>query len=154
MLRSLALLALALLVAAPALAKRRSKSQPPAETADGGLATPGSQPPGESASDEASIQVVIRHMNGEKETFRTELDSMDLIFDPTGNLDTIHLILLTNGEKDTHRWYQFKNLAAFSYRFLNLSGKGKVRLQMLQPVHLKEGSKGEELPPIGSKDYR
>jgi hypothetical protein len=91
-------------------------------------------------------------MNGDKETFSKNLDSMDLIFDPAGKLLTVHLILLTNGEKDTHYWYQVQNLASFSYRFLNLAGKGKVRVKMLKAFDPADSAL-QPPPPVQLKDY-
>ena len=93
----------------------------------------------------------MRQLNGDKEVYSRDVDSMDLVFDPSGKLSQIHLILITNGEKDTHRWYMADNLASFSYRFLNVAGKGKVRLRIVQPRGKDIGS---DIPPVQSKDYR
>ena len=107
--------------------------------------------------EESNIVVTIRHMNGEKETFSKEVDSMDLVFEPTGRLNAVHLILMTHGEKDTHRWYLLQNLAAFSYRFLSVAGKGKVRLRVTQPVQQADDKSAEGIPKVPAiieKDFR
>ena len=94
-------------------------------------------------------------MNGEVEHFSKSLDSMDLIFEPGGKLATVHLILITGTEKDAHRWYTVQNLAYFSYRFLNLAGKGKVRLKVLQPFERdKDEAAPQPMPAIAPRDYR
>jgi hypothetical protein len=94
--------------------------------------------------DSTSVIVTIRHLNGEREYFGSNLDSMDLIFDKTGRLDSIHMILLTKGEKDTHRWYLMQNLASFDYRFVNVAGKGKVRMRQLQTIKEPSESKASK----------
>jgi hypothetical protein len=102
-----------------------------------------------------SVVVTVRYLNGEKEVFSNDLDSMDLIFEPSGKLAMIHLVLFTGTERDTHRYFLVQNLASFNYRFLNVSGKGKVRLKVMQPF---DKSKAEtatpDLPAVVPNDYR
>ena len=136
-----------LLLCVPALAKPKaaSTSTPP---------PPVAEKPAKPAEDDANIVITLRHMNGEKEVYSREVDSMDLIFDPIGKLTQLHLTLITNGEKDTHRWYSVANLASFSYRFINVAGKGKVRLQVLQSIDADKSDTHPSLPAILPKDYR
>jgi hypothetical protein len=106
------------------------------------------------AEEATSIVVTIRHINGDREKFDKNVDSMDLIFDPSGRLDAVHLVLLTNGEKDTHRWYLMQNLASLDYRFLSVAGKGKVRIRPLQPIKADGKGLSPEYPAINERDYR
>ncbi|MEI7704117.1 MAG: hypothetical protein WCK73_05925 [Deltaproteobacteria bacterium] len=106
-----------------------------------------------------SIVVKLRYQNGEREEYRSELDTMDIVFDDSGHPTLIHLVLFTGPEKDTHKWIPFSGLSSFAYRFCNVSGKGKVRLSVFQPF-FREGTapKGEqgrpEMPAVTPKDYR
>jgi len=119
--------------------------------------------PAQECDAQTSIVVKVRYPNGDREEYRRELDSMELVFDETGRLSLIHLVLFSGPEKDTHKWLQFQNLSNFAYRFCNVSGKGKVRLSVLQPFYreggapVQEQGKGlsaPELPPVTPKDYR
>ena len=116
---------------------------------------PPTPPPEIKVDEDASIIVTLRHLNGEVEHFSRSLDSMDLIFEPSGKLAMVHLILITASEKDAHRWYQVSNLAYFSYRFLNLAGRGKVRLKLQTPFSPdKEDSAANSMPALSPRDYR
>lgn len=116
---------------------------------------PPTPPPEIKVDEDASIIVTLRHLNGEVEHFSRSLDSMDLVFEPSGKLAVVHLILITGTEKDAHRWYQVQNLAYFSYRFLNLAGRGKVRLKLQQPFTPdKDDAPANVMPVLAPRDYR
>jgi hypothetical protein len=141
----------------PAPAAKKAEPPPSGQSWDTpAFATPPTPPPEIKVDEDASIIVTLRHLNGEVEHFSRSLDSMDLIFEPNGKMTMVHLILITGTEKDAHRWYQVQNLAYFSYRFLNLAGKGKVRLKMLAPFtpDKDDSTPQNALPSLSARDYR
>ncbi|HKA92061.1 MAG TPA: hypothetical protein VKE22_30565 [Haliangiales bacterium] len=134
---------------AGAQAAKKKKEPAPAETA----------PAAPVVDERTSMVVTVRHLNGEKEVFSSDVDSMDLIFDSTGKLTMIHLVLFsvsgTERERDTHRFFLVQNLASFNYQFRNVSGKGKVRLKVMQPFEKSKAETGTpEIPAVVPNDYR
>lgn len=78
------------------------------------------------------IEVTVRHASGAVEVFGKEVASMDIIVDNTGRIQMVHLVLVGGAEKDTHVWYNYANLTALKYRFLHITGKGKVQIKQIQ----------------------
>lgn len=111
---------------------------------------PAVAPPDEAAG-AAPLIVNVRHMNGDRETLVLGIDSVDLIFDGSGQLVMVHIVLLSDGKPDTHRWLPMQNLASFSYRILNRSGQSKVRLRTLQPL---DKTHADGVAPSTANDYR
>jgi hypothetical protein len=153
--RSLFLIA-ALAVAAPHAAA-------PPKQAPAKPATEASPAPSECDA-KTSIVVKLRYSNGEREEYRQDLDTMEIVFDESGHPSLIHLVLFGGHEreKDTHKWIPFGSLSSFAYRFCNISGKGRVRLSLFQPFVLEGRAPPQkadqppppELPGIQPKDYR
>jgi hypothetical protein len=121
-----------------------------------------SQPSGDAAGvDEvtpptADLEVTLTHVSGQVESFRDELVRMDLIVDPAGRLDQVHLITKTGAEADTHIWYSVGNLVSVRYRFLAITGKGKVSVRTYTPPQVKPpaDSLPHAVPAIEPEDYR
>lgn len=93
------------------------------------------EPANRPASD---LTVVIRHLNGDTDTYAGELTDLDLVVDPTGRLQYIHCVLVSGTERDTHVWYNFENVSSVKYRFHAITGKAKVSVKQLASPTVKE----------------
>jgi hypothetical protein len=114
---------------------------------------------GDAGPAEAAIQdieVTIRHSGGTVETFGKEVVLMEIIVDPTGQIHMVHMILVGGTEKDTHAWYNFDNIVSLRYRFLHITGKGKVRIRQLQGLKLApaDASLKPTITPLEVEDYK
>ena len=78
------------------------------------------------------IEVTVRHIDGKVETFGKEVAELEIIVDESGRMHMVHMVLVSGTEKDTHLWLNYANLASLKYRFLHITGKGKVRVRQLQ----------------------
>lgn len=84
------------------------------------------------------IEITVRHVNGTVEIFGKEVASMDVIVAPDGHVVQVHLILVSGTEKDTHLWLNYANLASLRYRFLQITGKGKVHIKQLRSYDVQQ----------------
>lgn len=80
------------------------------------------------ASSKADLELTIRHLNGSTESFSKELAELQIVVGSDSMVKYIHLVLVSGNEKDTHAWYNMDNIVSFRYRFLAITGKGKVKL--------------------------
>ena len=44
----------------------------------------------------------------------------------------MHLVLVTGGERNTHVWYNYDQVAKLSYRFVTPEGPSKLYVRVLQ----------------------
>ena len=79
----------------------------------------------------ADIEVTVRHLDGSVETYSREVATLELVVDASSEIRYVHMVLVSGREKDTHCWYNYRNLAGLTYRFLAITGKGKVSLKQL-----------------------
>jgi hypothetical protein len=102
------------------------------------------------------IEVTVRHSGGNVETFGREVVMMEIIVDQAGQIHMVHMVLVGGTEKDTHVWYNFANLASLRYRFLHITGKGKVRIRQLQGLKLApaDASLKPTITPLEVEDYK
>lgn len=150
---------LPLLVLTLSLPAGASAAPPPGP----GRTAASSATPASECDEKTSIVVKLRYPDGQREEYRSEVDTMEMVFDEAGRLAVIHLVLFTGTEKDTHKWIPFQGLSSFSYRFCNVSGKGKIRLSVQQPFYREgaapaqpqgKGLPAPELPAVTPRDYR
>lgn len=87
------------------------------------------------------IEVTVRHTDGSIEKFGKEVASLDIVVDEYGRIQMVHMIVVGGTEKDTHVWYNFANVAGLKYRFLQITGKGKVRVKQVKGFTLTPGDK-------------
>lgn len=101
------------------------------------------------------IEVTVRHLDGTVEVFGREVAKLDLVLAPDGTIKYVHMTLLTDGEKDTHLWYNYANLAGLRYRFLAITGKGKVSVKQISGFEpeAKEGLQ-KKSPVISVDDFK
>jgi hypothetical protein len=101
------------------------------------------------------LLVEIRHLNGDVEKFGQEIAGMDIVVAPDSSIQYVHLVLVTGAEKDTHAWYNYRQLAGFRYQFKSITGKGKVKIKQLGrfPVIEKTGMQ-ESIPTIEIDDFK
>ncbi len=105
------------------------------------------EPPAVKLEDDLLVKITL--IDGKEEEFKETLDSLQLVLDETGLLCMVHVTLKQSGEKDTHLWYNFENIAKLSYQFLAFSGKSKVQLKMLHSFE-----QDDSMEQILSHDYR
>lgn len=72
------------------------------------------------------IEVILFFANGNKLIYTSEVRRLQIVLDGTGKISMVHLVLAKGAETDTHEWFNFKNLAGFSYKYLSITGRGKV----------------------------
>lgn len=96
------------------------------------MAACGAEPEKASESFVQDIEVTVRYMDGKSEVFGKEVAQLDIVVDELGRINMVHMVLISDKEKDTHVWYNYANLAGFKYRFLHITGKGKVQIRQLQ----------------------
>ena len=95
--------------------------------------------------------------NGERVRYSSEVRQVQLVVDQTGELSMIHLILAKAGrEKDTHEWYNFRNLAGFSYQYYALTGRARVSVVRTKPVpgDIEAIPDTEKVPVIRPDNYQ
>jgi hypothetical protein len=123
-------------------------------TSSGGVASAAdqAQPP----TPDADLTVTLEHVSGKTDTYGPEIVKLELILDGLGKLDQVHLITKTGAEADTHIWYNVANLVSVRYRFLEITGKGKVTVRALASPVLKESEDRAPRPlvPLDPQDYR
>ena len=121
------------------------------------IATGAAPPDGDSAKTVSTtdIEVVIRHVDGSEERFGENVAQLDLVVGPNAQIEYVHMILVTGQEKDTHAWYNYRNLAGLTYRVLAITGKGKVKVKQLGSfdVEARTGLQ-TKIPLLSVDDYR
>jgi hypothetical protein len=102
------------------------------------------------------LEVTVQLMDGTKLSHGKEITQLELILDANGGLDQVHLITRAGAEADTHIWYNVRNLVSVQYRFLSITGKGKVRIRTLQRPELEapEAAKLQRVRPLLPEDFR
>ena len=106
------------------------------------------------AAAKSDIQVKLILPNGKTITYGSEVRTVELLLGANGMVEVIHLILAKRSrEKDTHEWYNFSALVGFSYTYLAVTGRAKVRLKRILPIGVIEPPK-EKVPTVRPKDYR
>jgi len=100
-----------------------------------------------------NLVVTVTMGNGTSETFSREIESMEIVTVPNGRVETVHLILVSDGERKTHVWYNYSNVAKLSYRFVTKDGRDRVKVRI---VHKSQPSREltDRLDPLGPQDYR
>jgi len=78
---------------------------------------------------------------------------MEIVLLPDGRINMVHLVLVSGGERNTHIWYNYSGVSKFSYRYVTVEGKSKIRMRIIQPSGLNRGLT-ERFEPLGSKDFR
>ena len=99
------------------------------------------------------LVVTVTMGNGTAETFSREIDTMEIVTLPSGRVDTIHLILVFGGERNTHVWYNYSSVAKLSYRFVTREGRDKVKVRIVQPSKPSR-ELTDRIDPLGPRDYR
>lgn len=104
----------------------------------------------------ADLEVTLEYVGGKTATFSKEIVRLELILNPAGRLDQLHLVTRTGPDADTHIWYNVDNLVSVKYRFIEITGKGKVSVRTFTAPALREGTTGppKEIVPLDSEDYR
>jgi hypothetical protein len=102
------------------------------------------------------LEVTLEHVSGKVDHYGAEVVRLELILDATGRLDQVHMINRTGADADTHIWYNVANLVSVRYRFLEITGKGKVAVRTIAPPPVKEPLPipRRRLDPLDPDDYR
>ncbi len=104
----------------------------------------------------SDLLVTLEHVGGRIEVFGDEVYRLELILDASGKLDQVHLIIRSAEEVDTHVWYNVDNLVSVRYRFVEITGKGKVMVRTVTPPKIKPPTvtHKSEVPALEPEDYR
>ncbi len=97
--------------------------------------------------------VTITLATGKSETFAREIDRLELITRSDGAVEMIHLLLVTGGERNTHVWYNYGQVAKLSYRFVTPEGKAKVYVRPLQASPTTREFT-DQLEPLSPREFR
>ncbi len=97
--------------------------------------------------------VTITLATGKSETFAREIDRLELITRSGGAIEMIHLLLVTGGERNTHVWYNYGQVAKLSYRFVTPEGKAKVYVRPLQASPTTR-ELTDQLEPLSPREFR
>lgn len=97
--------------------------------------------------------VTITLATGKSETFAREIDRLELITRSGGAVEMIHLLLVTGGERNTHVWYNYGQVAKLSYRFVTPEGKAKVYVRPLQASPTTR-ELTDQLEPLSPREFR
>ena len=100
-----------------------------------------------------NLVVTVTMRNGMSETFSREIESMEIITAPSGRVEMVHFILVSDGERKTHVWYNYSNVAKLSYRLVTKEGRDRVKVRI---VHKLQPSREltDLLDPLSPQDYR
>ncbi len=128
------------LPAIPGLTAATASPRPPAIT------LPQTQRP-------VDLVVTVTLSNGTSETFSREIDVMEIVLLPDGRVNMVHLVLVSGGERNTHIWYNNSGISKFSYRYVTVEGKSKIRMRIVQPS-VPNRDLTERFEPLGSKDFQ
>ena len=97
--------------------------------------------------------VTITLATGKSETFAREIDRLELITRSDGAVEMIHLLLVTGGERNTHVWYNYGQVAKLSYRFVTPEGKAKVYVRPLKASPTTR-ELTDQLEPLSPREFR
>ena len=97
--------------------------------------------------------VTITLATGKSETFAREIDRLEVITRSGGAVEMIHLLLVTGGERNTHVWYNYSQVAKLSYRFVTPEGKAKVYVRPLQASPTTR-ELTDRLEPLSPREFR
>jgi hypothetical protein len=123
---------------------------PEASTLPGDVSPP---PPIPRAQRTLDLVVTVTMGTGKSETFAREVDRLEIITFPDGRIDMVHLVLIAAGERNTHVWYNFSQVAKLSYRFVTPEGRDRVHVRVIQPSESKR-SLIEPLEPLSPREFR
>lgn len=99
------------------------------------------------------LVVTITMGTGKSETFAREVDRLEIVTLPDGRIEMVHLVLIAGGERNTHVWYNFPQIAKLSYRFVRPEGRDRVQVRVIPPSPPARNS-GESLEPLNPREYR
>lgn len=101
------------------------------------------------------IELTIRHTDGSTEKYGSELAELEIVVGPDSVIKYLHLVIVGGKEKDTHAWYNIENVVSFKYRFLAITGKGKVKLKQLDKFATKpKDGIAEQIPLQDVDDFK
>lgn len=131
--------------------------QPPFSPSAPSISQSTSEPSKPAASSRAQrtldLVVTITMATGKAETFAREVDRLEIITFPDGRIDMVHLLLIAGGERNTHVWYNFSQVAKLSYRFVTPEGRSRVQVRVIQhsaPVQ----ESIDRLEPLSPRDFQ
>lgn len=99
------------------------------------------------------LVVTVTLSNGKSETFSREIDVMEVVLLPDGRINMVHLVLVSGGERNTHIWYNYSSVSKFSYRFVTVEGKSKIRMRIVQSA-APTRDLTERFEPLGPGDFQ
>ena len=99
------------------------------------------------------LVVTITMSTGKSETFAREVDRLEIVTFPDGRIEMVHLVLIAGGERNTHVWYNFSQIAKLSYRFVTPEGRERVQVRVIQPS-APARKLDERLEPLSPREYR
>ena len=97
--------------------------------------------------------VTVTLATGKAETFAREIDRLEIVTGPGGEIEMIHLLLVTGGERNTHVWYNYGQVAKLSYRFVTPEGKAKVYVRPLKASPTTRDL-SDRLEPLSPREFR
>jgi hypothetical protein len=131
--------------------------QPTFSTSVPGISQSPGEPskPGVSTRSQRTLDLVvtITMATGKAETFAREVDRLEIVTFPDGRIDMVHLLLIAGGERNTHVWYNFSQVAKLSYRFVTPEGRSRVQIRVIQPSAPVQGA-ADRLEPLGPRDFQ
>ncbi len=90
---------------------------------------------------------------GKAETFGREIDRLEIVTRPGGAIEMIHLVLAAAGQRNTHVWYNYAQVAKLSYRFVSAEGRSKVYVRPLQASPTTRALT-DRLEPLSPREFR
>jgi len=97
--------------------------------------------------------VTITLATGKAETFARKIDRLEIVTGSGGAVEMVHLLLVTGGERNTHVWYNYSQVAKLSYRFVTPEGKAKVYVRPLQASPTTR-ELTDRLEPLSPREFR
>lgn len=160
--KMLSLLVLLVLLSLVGFSSRESFSQVGQSSSTPRPTLPGTNAPTELAVPTVSppqiqrplnLVVTVTMRNGTSETFSREIESMEIVTAPSGRVEMVHLILVSEGERKTHVWYNYSNVAKLSYRLVTKEGRDRVKVRIIQKSQPSR-EPTDRLDPLSPQDYR
>ena len=134
-----------------------STDQPPFSPSAPSISQSTGEPSKPAASSRAQrtldLVVTITMATGKAETFAREVDRLEIITFPDGRIDMVHLLLIAGGERNTHVWYNFSQVAKLSYRFVTPEGRSRVQIRVIRPSASVQESI-DRLEPLSPRDFQ
>ncbi len=110
-------------------------------------------PPIPRAQRTLDLVVTVTMSTGKSETFAREVDRLEIITFPDGRIDMVHIVLIVDGERNTHVWYNFSQVAKLSDRFVTPEGRERVHVRVIQPSEpIRDVA--ERLEPLSPREFR